>query len=116
MKRSDNYRRRVEDSSCLRNAATATARRAEADRGPTAFRPTRTTSTGGKSFAPNARPRTFRRPLWSAGADCQISRLLRPQGAWAGGREKGAGDICRKVAGTHDGGGVEVWATGEPFA
>src|SRR3974377_1194600 len=35
-----------------------------------------------------------------------------PEGTWRGGREKGAGAICRKVASVPDGGTIEIWGDG----
>jgi GDP-D-mannose 3',5'-epimerase len=48
--------------------------------------------------------------------DVHVARfhnIFGPLGTWKGGREKAPAALCRKIAETPDGGGIEIWGDGE---
>lgn len=50
------------------------------------------------------------------GMEVRVARyhnIFGPEGSWNDGREKAPAALCRKVAGTEDGGTIEVWGDGE---
>jgi nucleoside-diphosphate-sugar epimerase len=50
------------------------------------------------------------------GMEVHIARfhnIFGPYGTWEGGKEKAPAAMCRKVAGTPDGGEIEIWGDGE---
>jgi nucleoside-diphosphate-sugar epimerase len=50
------------------------------------------------------------------GMEVRIARyhnIFGPEGTWQGGREKAPAALCRKIAGTPDGGEIEIWGDGQ---
>ena len=43
----------------------------------------------------------------------RFHNIFGPYGTWSGGKEKAPAAMCRKVAGTKDGGEIEVWGDGK---